>query len=430
MLDLGDQKAAAIVKPLLGAAARRGEMAVAIARITTGAAVVILWPVFQWPNLIGLVPRTLSVLIAGWIAVIWSCYVLFRIKKNPPTEALMLVSITIDALAINAMLLTYVFDPAFCHDSIVEVHGSAIVYLTIVMAGARLSVPAALWGACFNSACLIGIVVLSTVRVDNWKIIGPVEWITVLAGLLGATILAVSAAQRTKDLVFSAAIKAREAEKAVGKLGAYVSEEIASELLKHDELEMGGQRQNVAILFSDLRGFTKYSETLEPEELVRQLNQYLDAMVAAISSVGGVVDKYVGDAVMAVFGVPKSSADDASRSIEAARAMMLALENLNRIRAKDELPPLRQGIGIHYGPVVAGNVGTTSRASYTVIGDSVNLASRLETATKHHDVSVLISEQAVEQCGSKQDIHFVGEINVSGRDESVRVYSLEVPSLS
>ncbi|MFK7738331.1 MAG: adenylate/guanylate cyclase domain-containing protein [Pirellulaceae bacterium] len=423
--DRSDPKTEAIVEPLLGAAARYGELGVAIARLTTGAAVSIFWPILHWDNLLALVPRTVAVLLGGWVAVAWSVYVLRRLAMGFPSSRLMLASITVDAFAINALLLSFVWYPAASHDSIVEVHGSAMVYLAIVMAGARLSVPAAIWGAVVNSVLLGALITLSTIRVDNWTTIGPVEWISVAAALVGSTVLGVTIAQRTGDLVYRAASKSREAEKAVGKLGAYVSDEIARELLKQEELQLGGSRQHVAVLFSDLRGFTEYSESLAPEELVRQLNEYLNAMVTEIAACGGVVDKYIGDAIMAVFGIPFSKDDDVNRALRAAKGMRRALRELNQQRQSAGLKPLEQGIGIHFGPVVAGNVGTLARAEYTVIGDTVNLASRLESATKNFPCDVLVSQQVQERCGESIELQYLDEITVKGRSARVRVYSLD-----
>ena len=174
------------------------------------------------------------------------------------------------------------------------------------MAGARLSVSAAAWGACINGLLFAGLVVLSTLRVQNWVTIGPIEWISVAVGLTGSTVLSLAVAFRTRDLVYRSAAEALSAERAVTKLGAYVSAEFASEVMNQRDLQLGGKKQQVAVLFSDLRGFTRYSESLSPEELVGQLNEYLCEMVAVIDKHQGVVDKYIGDAIMAVFGAPKT----------------------------------------------------------------------------------------------------------------------------
>jgi adenylate cyclase len=182
------------------------------------------------------------------------------------------------------------------------------------------------------------------------------------------------------------------------------------------------------VLFSDLRGFTAHAEKLAPEDLVAQLNDYVGVVVEAIRAEGGVVDKYVGDAVMAVFGVPRPSLSDAQRAVRAAISMQGALALHNVERTKRGLPALRQGIGVHCGTVVAGNVGTTDRASFTVIGDTVNVASRLESASKDLEVDIVISEDAARAAGAGVDekcpvLVDAGVISVKGRAEPLRVFT-------
>jgi len=240
----------------------------------------------------------------------------------------------------------------------------------------------------------------------------------------GAALLGVLVATRTLDLATRSAAKAIEAERAREHLGAYVGREVAEEALRLDEIVLGGSRQPVAVLFSDLRGFTRYAEKLSPEDLVTQLNAYLEEMVVVITKHGGVVDKYIGDGIMAVFGAPKTKGDDASRALLAARDLVKALEAHNRRRALSSMPPLKMGIGVHYGPVVAGNIGTMEHAQYTIIGDTVNLASRLESSTKDLGTDVLVSLAAKVAAGPDAPLLFpMGMLVVRGRDEAVEVFS-------
>lgn len=413
-----------IARELLWSAARKGEIGIALARILVATAIVLCWLTLHWENLVNFVPRHISVVVTAMVALGWSFFVLYRLRRERPSTGLMVSSITIDAAVLHIVLWFFIEFPADSHDSVVEVHGSNFVYLAIITAGARVSNWAAIWGAIINSVLFSGLVAYSTWHVGNWRIIGPIEWITVAAGLLGSTILSMLMSARTREMVYRSAVEAKSAEKAKAKLGAYVSSEFAQELLKQDELKLGGVIQPVAVLFSDLRGFTRYSEGLEPEELMSQLNQYLEIMVTAINKHGGVVDKFMGDGIMAVFGAPVPSQDDSLRAIRAAEEMMLQLEHLNASRAKRGLVPLKQGIGIHYGNVVAGNVGSPARASYTVIGDTVNLASRLESACKREKRDVLISSAAKDSCVELVELDYVGEIEVPGRRESVDVYTL------
>jgi adenylate cyclase len=144
-----------------------------------------------------------------------------------------------------------------------------------------------------------------------------------------------------------------------------------------NEIHLGGENQTVTILFSDIRGFTRMSEHMEPHAVVELLNEYFSEMTDLISESGGTLDKYLGDGIMAVYGAPFPKPDDALRATRTAMEMMRALVALNRDWESRGQQPLRMGVGVNTGPVTAGNIGSAKRMDYTVIGDAVNLASRL-----------------------------------------------------
>lgn len=173
-------------------------------------------------------------------------------------------------------------------------------------------------------------------------------------------------------------------------LGKVVSSAIAEELLKK-EIELGGEEREVTILFSDLRGFTTLCERHTPQEILSFLNDYFTRISAVIEANGGVVDKYIGDAVMALFGAPLKNDDDAARAIRTAIGMREALKGLNAEFEAKGLPRLSLGVGVNTAMVVAGNMGSTTRLNYTVIGDGVNLASRLEGLSKKYGVEIIAS---------------------------------------
>lgn len=415
-------RAQAIVADLLGAAAREGELGVAWARLVCGLTVTLMWPIVHGEYLLELVPRAVAAFVLGMLGLGWSLYVFYRLRNTNPSAALTYTSITIDAILINSLVLMYVLAPGASHDSIVEVHGASFVYLAIVTAGVRLSPAAAYFGAAINSAMLIALVTTSTIQVDNLRVIGWAEWLTVGIGLIGSAVLGVTIATRTCRLVEQSATETLLSESARSKLGAYISPEVADKVLKESELRLGGERQNVAVLFSDLRGFTTYSESLEPEEIVEQLNDYMSVMVDTITQHGGIIDKFMGDGIMAVFGAPLPKPDDADRAVECAQAMMGAIDAHNRVRESKGLSKLKHGIGVHFGPVVAGNVGTSTRAAYTVIGDTVNLASRLEGMTKQVKADLVVSDQALAACTRSHDLKRIDEIHVKGREKAVTIY--------
>jgi adenylate cyclase len=205
----------------------------------------------------------------------------------------------------------------------------------------------------------------------------------------------------------------------------YVSEEVAAVALGEGGALPGGHRQAAAVMFCDLRGFSTYAARFPPERVVAELNDYLVAMVTEIQREGGVVDKYIGDSIMAVFGVPRALPDAASRALRASVGMQRALAAHNVQRAAAGLPALHHDIGLHFGEVVVGNIGTPERMQYTVVGDAVSVASRLQAAAREAGVAVLASSAVVEVAGPMEGVEKPashGVILVPGRPEGVNAF--------
>jgi adenylate cyclase len=205
-------------------------------------------------------------------------------------------------------------------------------------------------------------------------------------------------------------------------MARYMSKEVADQLLAAGEEELGGKDQKVSVLFSDVRGFTTISEALGARETVSMLNEYFTEMVDVIFDHGGILDKYIGDAIMALFGAPFASPEDADNALLVANEMMMELAALNAKRARDGKGPLDIGIGVSTGDVVVGNIGSTKRMEYTVIGDSVNLASRLEGATKYYGSKILLSEYTVADLRNPGLMREIDLLRVKGKDQPVAVY--------
>ena len=205
--------------------------------------------------------------------------------------------------------------------------------------------------------------------------------------------------------------------------GKYMTASVVDHLLG-GKVALGGETLPVTIVFSDIRSFTTISERRDAQELVGLLNEYFTEMVGAVMEANGVVDKYIGDAIMAVFGAPVPTPDDPVNAVRAAVRMRQALVVLNRKFEARGMAPLRTGIGIHTGQVVAGNIGSERRMEYTVIGDAVNLASRLESSTKELGVNVLISEDTYLLTKSHIVARKVREITVKGRAQPVMTYEV------
>ena len=227
----------------------------------------------------------------------------------------------------------------------------------------------------------------------------------------------------------SMALGLEEKEKVRALLGKVVSPAIAEELLNIN-VELGGEEREVTILFCDIRSFTTHAENMPPRKVLAFLNIYLTTMASIIDRHGGVVDKFIGDAIMALFGAPALSEDHADRALAAALEMVAELAPLNKTLAAQDMPTLDIGIGINTGKVVVGAMGSQDRLNYTAIGDEVNIASRLETLTKQKEykAKIIVSEQTLLKARHQYGTIALGEALVKGKNIPVKIHSLKEAS--
>ena len=203
----------------------------------------------------------------------------------------------------------------------------------------------------------------------------------------------------------------------------YVAREVVSEILKDpDKIVLSGERREVTVLFCDVRGFTSISERLAPEEVVALLNAFYTLMIDATFKHDGTLDKFLGDGVMAVFGAPMFHRDHTLRALRAAVAMQAGIRELSARRQADGKPALAIGIGVNTGTAVAGNVGTEARMEYTVIGDSVNLAARLESYARPGQV--LVAAPTYDSVRRDVDARPLGLMRLRGKEDPVEVYEV------
>ncbi|MEO5927610.1 MAG: adenylate/guanylate cyclase domain-containing protein [Patescibacteria group bacterium] len=217
----------------------------------------------------------------------------------------------------------------------------------------------------------------------------------------------------------------RERRKLQSAFSRYVSASVVQSILKDpSKLKLGGEKRRMSVLFSDVRGFTSISERLTPEDLVDVMNTYLTRMTDIVFENDGVLDKYIGDAVMAFWNAPFDQPDHALRSIKTALMMQKALRFMNNEKAFGPDLELKIGIGINTGEMIVGNMGSETRFDYTVIGDNVNLASRMEGITKEYGVGILISEATRGDVTGKVVTRRVDKVAVKGKKEPVTLYEV------
>jgi adenylate cyclase len=284
--------------------------------------------------------------------------------------------------------------------------GFGVQLVAVLLAGLVMVAMRPLWGTavCLAGALLLGVPAsyLAFSRGGYWvDFLLPVGVTSVLG--VGADVLA---RRRLRDA-----------------LGRYVSPEVAARV-ERNPADLEGERREVSILFTDLRGFTTLSERMAPDQMAARLSEYFDAMTATIFARRGMVNDFIGDAILAVFGAPLDDPEHARHAIESALAMGETLAGLNRRWQAEGLPPLRMGLGIHTGEVFAGNVGRAGKVKYAVVGDTVNLASRVEGLNKELGTTMLVTEAAYRAAGLDLAVNDRGPISVKGREEPVRVYEV------
>jgi adenylate cyclase len=297
----------------------------------------------------------------------------------------------------------------------------------------RTTPPWLIWVWALGLACVVTLAVLFSARL--WTTLAALA--VLLAVNVGGSLLAFRASWWADPVApgvalglafvlaaaYSYATEGRQKLAIRRMFSFYMSEKVIAHLMSHPELlNLGGERRHVTLFFSDLAGFTTISERLSAEKVVGLLNDYLSSMTDIILDEEGTVDKFEGDAIMAFWGAPLPQEDQALRACRAALRQQAALADLNRHFEELGLPPLAMRIGLHTGEAVVGNLGSEKRFDYTVIGDTVNLASRLEGVNKFYDTNILASETTMAACGDDVLFREVDRVAVKGKETAVAVY--------
>ena len=206
----------------------------------------------------------------------------------------------------------------------------------------------------------------------------------------------------------------------------YVSKEVLENILSSGKVTLGGEEREITVLFSDIRGFTSLSEKTTPTELVAILNKYFTLMTGEILKNKGVLDKYIGDAIMAFWGAPLDDENQADNAIKTSLGMIEKLKELNRELIALGKPEINIGIGLYNGPAVVGNVGSELRFDYTAMGDTVNVASRLEGLNKEYKTQLIIGESVKNKVKNHYNFRFLGKVAVKGRVEELNIYEVQL----
>lgn len=285
----------------------------------------------------------------------------------------------------------------------------------------------------YRSLLITGIILLSAVLFVFFfakTISTPIKELALVSEKVKEGDYEIEIKPRTKDEVgdltrsFNQMVKGlAEREKLKGALGKFVNEEIANMAMSGD-LGLGGERKQATVFFSDIRSFTAISENMQPEQVVEFLNEYFTLMVDIIHKKKGVVDKFIGDAIMALWGVPKTTGNDAVACIDAALEMRQAMIAFNRDRGRPGRPVIRIGCGINSGPVLAGQIGSEDRLEYSVIGDTVNLASRIEALNKPMGTDILISSFTYDLVKNQYKTTPMQRIKVKGKESAQQIYAV------
>jgi adenylate cyclase len=356
-----------------------------------------------------------ELLVCGWLT-----YCL-RQGRRPPLVAIYAIALAETSFpTFTLIVLSHAMDPMVALTLTATHHYYFFILLSTLRLNPRLSV----FTGAVAALEYVTLAVVFTLRGTGGDDIGltalPLHLWKATLYLMAGAVAAFVASQVRKQV--ANALRSVEDQKRVRDVfGKHVSPQVVDQLLRQD-LSSDGEVRHVCVMFLDIRDFTARSSRMQPEAVVGYLNTLFDFMIECINRHDGIVNKFLGDGFMAVFGAPVSNGRDSHNAVAAAREILERVEAMN---AFDDSEPTRVGMGLHAGPVLAGNVGSALRKEYTIIGDTVNLASRIEGLNKQFGSRLLISEEVWREAGDDvSSAERLGPVAVKGKEEPVRVYRL------
>ncbi len=299
-------------------------------------------------------------------------------------------------------------------------------FFLLVLSGFRFNKSVILYNAGLLLFLLVGMMVYDVAVSGKQDIIWYFSYLTVGVILTATSVITVFIGRRARCMVEENYRRLMEKQYITGVFGRYVSEEVAREALE-GRLELGGEEREISVLFCDIRNFTTLSENLSPKDVVKMLNRFFMYMTGPVSEQDGIIDKMIGDAIMALFGAPVYFEDHCSRAVHAAKGMIEKMKDLNEEFETNGMPKLEIGIGIASGPAIIGNIGTETRMDYTAIGDTVNTASRIEGLCKEYSKNLIVDMTTFKSTSMQFEFEALGEAVVKGKNRPVSVFSVKQP---
>jgi adenylate cyclase len=321
----------------------------------------------------------------------------------------------------NATVVENILSGTFMHKSpgIIELVTIVVTALLLTLLLPRLSA---------RSGVIVGFSLMGAYLLASFITCLGGVWLSLIYPLGNMTFIVT--AQTVSKLLF----EEKQSRQIRAMFSSYVTERLVNEMIRNPEMaQLGGQKRLVTVLFSDIKGFTTYSERHKPEEVVAILNEYLGAMTDVVLKWDGILDKFIGDAIVAFWGAPMKQDDHAERAVRCALEMQEALDMLSHKWEREGKAPLRSGIGLNSGEAIVGNIGAEGKKmDYTVIGDPVNLGARVESLTRRYESSILMTEYTLEllrpaiDAGKLPGIAIIGQerVIVKGKDTPVGIYAL------
>jgi adenylate cyclase len=391
----------------------KNERIVAVARFSfiTFAGFMDLLAYFHLIQYTAIVPLMMT-LVLDFLFMLFSAVILVIVIKAPYHFSMKFFTLTLDYLFIGILLL---FDPTVQRDGEIIYWISLVASLFIFMYNLiRFSKVGTIYSACLS---LIFFVVIGSLTNGG----GNLNILPMMTGL--AMMLAIG---YYITITHSQMMREANTKKMMER---FLPPQLMDELYKHqDNMSPMGKHQRVTILFSDIRAFTELSEDLPATQVVTLLNDYLSTMTEIIFKYEGTIDKFIGDAIMTIFGAPLQLANDEERAIFTALDMLNGLKNVNE-RHPELRSPLKIGVGIHTGEVIVGNIGSEKRLDYTVIGDNVNMSSRIEGLTKFYQCPILVSEKTMKAFllspnASQILTRELDTVRVKGKTQSIKIFEV------